>query len=461
MTREAQLAGDMPPVDISPKALKSWLAARGYEEIECILPDMAGVSRGKAMPASKFAELAPSYLPESIFFQSITGKYVEFESDDVWTEADLVLSPDFRTLRPIPWAPGHTSAQVIHDLHHRDGSPVEIAPRNVLKRILARYAEKGWHPVVAPEIEFYLTKQNTDPDYPLEPPVGRSGRQSVGRQAYSMMSIDEYEPIIEDIYAFANGQNLAIDTIVQEDGAAQMEINLRHGNALDLADQVFLFKRLIREAAFKHGCYATFMAKPMDTEPGSAMHIHCSVVDDTGQNIFSDAQGEASECFYHYLGGLQHYLSAATCLMVPYVNSYRRMVPGVSAPINLEWGTDNRSVGLRVPASGPASRRVENRVVGVDANPYLALAATLACGFMGLEEQLQPRPALQGYVCEEDYGLPLSLLDALSAFKACTPLKQLLGERFCELYYTIKSHEYKEYAGVVTPWEREHLLLTV
>jgi glutamine synthetase len=449
----------LPPADAS--ELTAWLRARKIEEVECITPDLAGIARGKSMPAAKFGELKQSFLPISIFFQSITGAYAEFDRADYWTERDVCLVPDLNTLRLVPWANGPT-VQCIHDLQEDDGTPIGCAPRNVLKRILALYAEIGWKPVVAPEMEFYLTQRNPDPDYPLEPPMGRSGRPSVGRQSYSISAVDEYEQIIELIYEYAEAQRLEIDTIIHEGGAAQLEINLQHGDPLALADQAFVFKRMVREAAFRHDCYATFMARPMDNEPGSAMHIHQSIVDAvTGKNLFSTPDGTSSELFTWFIGGQQKWLPAAMALLAPYVNSYRRLTPGDSAPINLEWGVDNRSVGLRVPRSDPEARRLENRLIGADSNPYLAIAASLACGYLGMINQTQPREPFSGDAYSAPHTLPRSLLGAMTALEECPELIGLMGREFVDVYCTIKHHEFEEFMRVVTPWEREYLLLTV
>jgi glutamine synthetase len=446
----------------TPEEMREWMRVRHIDEVECVVPDLVGVARGKAMPASKFSGFNPTYLPTSIFFQTITGNYIEMDHrDDFMMEKDIQLVPDLATLRAVPWANDPT-LQVIHDLYTLDGEPVELAPRNVLKRVLKRYEEKGWEPVVAPELEFYLTKRNTNPDDPLEPPVGRSGRQSVGRQAYSIAAVDEYDRVIEDIYDFAEAQGLEIDTVIQEGGAAQLEINLIHGNPLDLADQIFVFKRLIREAAFRHDCYATFMAKPMDNEPGSAMHIHQSLVDaKTKKNVFSDENGEASQIFYHFLGGQQAYLPDAMSIFAPYVNSYRRLLAGDSAPINLEWSIDNRSVGLRIPHSNANNRRIENRLVGADTNPYLAIAASLACGLLGIENEVAPRDELKTHAHDQEFSLPRSLHQSLERLQANTELHELLGPDFVEIYSQIKHAESEEYMQVISPWEREHLLLTV
>jgi len=457
------VATDAYTVGTTPELLRSWLSHHRIEEVDCAVPDIAGVARGKTMPAEKFVKLDAVHLPISIFHQTITGDYVGFEEDGqaLYAENDLMMVPDLSTIRPAPWASSPT-AQVIHDATWQNGSPVEIAPRSVLKRILELYNSEGWAPVVAPELEFYLTKTNPDPDYPLEPPTGRSGRAGAGRQAYSLGAVDEYDKIVDDIYEYAERQYLKIDTIIQEGGAAQLEINLLHGNPVDLADQVFLFKRTIREAAFTHNCYATFMAKPLANEPGSAMHIHQSVVDiKTGRNIFTDETGGPSKLFYQFLAGQQRFLPPATCLLAPYVNSYRRLVPGGAAPINVEWGHDNRSAGLRVPFSPPAARRLENRLAGSDANPYLAIAASLACGYLGIKMALEPREPVVGNAYRNDHQLPRGLLEALTEFEDSTELHEILGKRFSHVYLSLKRSEFEEFMRVISPWEREHLLLSV
>lgn len=447
----------------TPETLRDWLRQHRIEEVDCAVPDIAGVARGKTMPAEKFVKLDSVHLPISIFHQTITGDYVGFEEDgeELYAESDLIMVPDLATIRPAPWASSPT-AQVIHDAQWQNGEPVEIAPRNVLKSILDLYRKEGWEPVIAPEIEFYLTKTNPDPDYPLEAPTGRSGRKGAGRQAYSLGAVDEYDKIVDDIYGYAERQYLKIDTIIGEGGAAQLEINLLHGDPVELADQVFLFKRTIREAAFAHSCYATFMAKPLENQPGSAMHIHQSIVDrKTGQNVFTEANGQPTKLFSNFLAGQQTYLPAAICLLAPYVNSYRRLVPDSAAPINVEWGFDNRSAGLRVPISPDNARRVENRLAGADANPYLAIAAGLACGYLGMKNALEPRPPVVGNAYGKDHQLPRGLLEALTDFEESKDLRDVLGQRFSHVYLALKRNEFEEFMRVISPWEREHLLLSV
>ncbi|PRX37407.1 glutamine synthetase [Meinhardsimonia xiamenensis] len=438
-----------------------YLGHRRLEEVECIIPDLAGMSRGKAMPSQKFRPEGTIYLPVSIFYQTISGEWVNMpEIENQWLESDIVLRPDMDTATAVPWADEPTM-QVICDAETREGEVLPFAPRNVLKRVLGLYAERGWRPVVAPELEFYLTEPNIDPDLPIEPPAGRTGRKGAARQAFSMVAVDEYGEVIDTIYDFAEAQGFQIDTVIQEGGAGQIEINLMHGDPLKLADEVFYFKRTIREAALKKGVFATFMAKPMRDEPGSAMHIHQSVVDAvTGRNLFNGPGDQPTDAFRHFIGGSQRYLLHAAPLLLPYVNSYRRITAvGMAAPSNLEWAADNRSTGLRVPNGPPESRRLENRVIGSDCNPYLAIAASLACGYLGMVEKIEPSPAAQKFVDESEFALPTSLSDALDLFAEGGALREVLGEEFCTLYQNIKRAENEEYQREITPWEREHLLL--
>jgi glutamine synthetase len=208
--------------------------------------------------------------------------------------------------------------------------------------------------------------------------------------------------------------------------------------------------------------FATFMAKPIAGEPGSAMHVHQSVVNQrTGRNLFSNEDGTPSQEFYWYIGGLQRYTPAAMALLAPYVNSYRRLARSTAAPINIQWGTDNRTVGIRSPVAPPAARRVENRVIGADANPYVALAATLACGWLGMKNQIEPTAECKGDAYLSAYELPRSLGEALSWLADEKELHEVLGKEFITVYSEIKAIEHDEFMKVISPWEREHLLLHV
>src|SRR5271170_4308253 len=441
--------------------IQQFLKEHGISEVEAIIPDMAGVARGKLMPAEKFAEEEGMRLPEAIFLQTVTGDYPEDQSAMNPSDIDIVLRADPKTVRVVPWA-AEPTAQVIHDCFYGDGRPVTMAPRYVLRRVLDLYEAHGWEPVVAPELEFFLVEPNIDSDYPLKPPVGRSGRPEIGRQAYSIAAVNEFDPLFDDMYSFCEAQDIEIDTLIHEAGAAQMEINLLHGNPMSLADQAFLFKRTAREAALRHKMYATFMAKPHAKEPGSAMHIHQSIVDKKGgKNVFSNADGSPSPLFFSHIAGLQRYLPAAMSLFAPNVNSYRRIQRYQVAPINVQWGYDNRTAGLRVPVSPPEARRVENRLGGADANPYLSIAASLACGYLGMVEGLQPTEPVTGSAHEMPFALPRSLDEALTRLRDCEPLVRLLGEPFIAAYTIVKQAEYEVFLQVISSWERERLLLNV
>ncbi len=447
--------------DQLPQAAQTYIEGQRLDEVECIISDLPGIARGKAVPASKFAKQSYFHLPDSIFYQTITGDWGEAAGDDGFIERDMILEPDMSTASAAPWT-GDWTLQVIHDAYDRDENPIPFSPRNVLKRVVKLYHDKGWNPIVAPEMEFFLVAPNVDPAQGIKPMMGRSGRPAAARQAYSMTAVDEFGPVIDDIYDFAEHQGFEIDGITQEGGAGQLEINLRHGDPVKLADEVFYFKRLIREAALRHNCFATFMAKPIVDEPGSAMHIHHSITDiETGQNIFSGPQGGETDAFYNFIAGLQNHLPSGLAVMAPYVNSYRRYVKDHAAPINLEWARDNRTTGIRVPLSGPEARRVENRIAGMDCNPYLGIALSLACGYLGLTQQERPRRQFYGDAYEGDGDIPQVMGNALDLFDEATELHDVLGPEFARVFGIVKRAEYEEFLQVISPWEREHLLLNV
>ncbi len=444
--------------------LEKWLDTHRVTEIECLVPDLTGVARGKILPREKFTEDRGMRLPEAVVAMGVTGEFPEegpYYDVISPTDRDMHLQADPTTVRIVPWATDPT-AQVIHDCYDKDGALVPFAPRSVLRRVCGLFEAEGWNPVVAPELEFYLVARNTDPDIPLKPPIGRSGRAETSRQAYSIDAVNEFDPLFEDVYKYCEQMELNVDTLIHEVGAGQMEINFFHDKPLGLADEVFLFKRTVREVALRHDMYATFMAKPIAGEPGSSMHIHQSVVNQaTGLNLFSNPDGTPSPEFYWYIGGLQRYIPAAMVLFAPYVNSYRRMARFTAAPINIQWGTDNRTVGIRSPVASAQSRRIENRVVGADANPYVALAATLACGYLGIKNKIQPTPECKGDAYLGDHVLPRSLSESVRLLKDEKDLADVLGKAFVTVYCEIKDIEYAEFMKVISPWERDHLLLHV
>jgi len=447
-------------------SFSNWIKERGIGEIECLIPDLNGVIRGKVFPAQKFLQSERDgslRIPSSIYLLTVTGEYADAADEAISTQdPDVVLRPDIET---ICVAPGYKTptAFVFADTYNTNGEPYDIAPRYVLRRVMKLYEAAGLRPVVAPELEFYLTQVNTDPDLPLLPPAGRSGRSETSPQPYGLEAITEYEDLIETIYEHAELASLHLDTMIHESGTAQLEINFNHGDPVHVSDQVLVFKRIVRQVALKHGVYATFMAKPMENQPGSAMHLHVSLVDaKKGANLFGAEEGDGNtDMFRHFVGGLQKYLGEVTPLFAPNVNSFRRMLPDFSAPINLQWGYDNRSCGLRVPISHVTNRRIENRLPGADANPYLAIAAVLVCGYIGIRDKIAPADMVQGSAYKWARTLPRTLREGFDRFQKCAPVRELLGEHFCGAFQQIKDHELRNFEGVISSWERDHLLLKV
>ncbi len=439
-------------------AFQAWLKERKIEDVEALVPDMAGAARGKLLPADKCGS-GEMKMPEAIFAQTISGDYIDNEGNI--EDRDMVMVPDITTLRLVPWLQEPT-ASVFVDCVANDGTPINTAPRQILRNVLALYEAKGWAPVVAPEVEFYLISPQADGNADVVPPEGRLGRTDTSRQPYSIDQMNDFDPFINEVYAFCKEQGIRIDALSQEMGPAQFEINFLHGEAVTLADHVFLFKRTIREAAIQHEMHATFLAKPMAEEAGSALHIHQSVVNiDDGSNIFSTKAGKPSKLFLSFIGGLQKHMPDALLIFAPYVNSYRRFLNSWSSPINLAWAVDNRTVGLRVPDSDPAARRVENRLAGSDVNPYLAIAATLACGYLGMEEGLKAGDPVEGSAYDIPFSLHPHIYASIDAMKNSDAMRKTLGDEFVSLYCALKEYEYREFQSIITPWEREILLFNV
>ena len=312
--------------------------------------------------------------------------------------------------------------------------------------------------MVAPEIEFYLTAPSTDPGQPLIAPPTRNGRAESGQSAYSLNLLNELEPFWDEFRAALDMLGVITDTWIHESGTSQFEINLMHGDPIAVADQAFLFKYAAKEIAIRHGMNAVFMAKPIAGRPGNSMHVHQSVVDGAGQNIFSNPDGSPSERFGYFIGGLQTYIPDMMLIYAPFINSYRRFVEGSQAPVNLQWGIDNRTAGLRVPISGPAARRVENRIAGADANPYLVVAATLAAGLAGLEEQLRATEPVVGNGYDHGHELAKGYHAAYEQMLGSQGCRRLLGERFVTGYVSTRGLEYQHFLQEISAWERRYLL---
>lgn len=421
------------------------------------MADLAGTARGKIQPVAKLSS-KDLKLPIAVFGQTINGTY-HMRSNNV-EDKDMDLRPDVTTLRIVPWA-AEPTACVIADCYDVDGQPVDVSPRTVLKNVVSKFEKKGWNPIVAPEVEFYLTAA---PENVADEPVTEEIRETDLNELADPYGIDRLHDLGDFFQQLTDDcrlQNVPLGAISQELGPAQFEVNFQHGPAVELADAVFHFKRTVKRAAIAHGMRATFLAKLDPERPGSSLHLHQSIYDGDNDNVFSDSDGSPSELFEAYLGGLQEHMAGALLLFAPYANSYRRFLSYWSSPVNLEWGVDNRTVGLRVPISPADARRIENRLAGSDVNPYLVIAGTLACGYLGMTQKSTPRPPVDGSAYKVPFALHRHLYGALDSLRESTALRDVLGDDFVTLYTAVKDREYREFQERITDWEREELMFSV
>jgi glutamine synthetase len=419
-----------PPHRSEENSLLRWLKDRRITEVECLVPDMTGMARGKIIPAAKFSHDYGTRLPEGIFVTTVTGDYPT--TTTTWSRLRIRTWCCARTRRRCAWCRGRS----IRPRRSSTTATRATAACTTWRRAACcaacstctrkrAAADRGAGTGILPGAEEHRS------GFPAAAARGPFRPPETARQSYSIDAVNEFDPILDLMYDYAEAMELDVDTLIHESGAAQLEVNFQHADPMSRADQVFLFKRTMREAALRHGIYATFLAKPMENEPGSAMHIHQSLLDaKTGVNVFAGRKaGGNSKLFGHYLAGLQKYVPMAMAFFAPNVNSYRRLAMGEVAPINVEWGYDNRTCGLRVPLDTIENTRVESRFAGSDANPYLAMAATLCCGLLGIQEELTPTKPLAGSAQDLGYALPRSLqqsLDALENARAAGGVRQAL-----------------------------------
>ncbi len=429
------------------------------EEVEVLSVDICGHFFGKRYPISKLKSFAENGLamPMSMFVLDTLGMSlpgISFGEDDGDPDAHFYLIADSLCIND--W--GSKPRAQIMATSYQGGSPAFFEPRNVLDTVLKAYEAKNWHPTVAFELEFYLFdgKRSTDDLIQLvrNPKTGRIDTPTV----LSSSRISDFEIVIDDIIRSCNLQSIETGAISAEMGAGQFEINFNHhNNVLRAADETCLFKRVVIEVAKKHHMLASFMAKPLLDQPGNGLHMHISVLDEKGHNIFADGD-QPHQSLLHAIGGLIDTMPAAMSFWAPNTNAYRRYTGGFNcAPVSLTWGYENRTVAFRIPLARDGSWRVENRVPGADANPYLAMAITLAAMLHGMNNQLDPGDPSDQAINGRDKNLPLSLDSALISTIASAPLIDALGQEFIEIYsqhrkaeafaflQTISSKEYDWY----------------
>ncbi|OYX71506.1 MAG: glutamine synthetase [Rhizobiales bacterium 32-66-11] len=438
----------------------AYVEAHGVPDIvEVLLPDTSGVLRGKWLPGHALSKVWDSGvpIPLSIFGLDVWGCEVAETGIHLETgDKDGLCWPVPGTLKPVPWSP-RAAAQVLITMHEPDGTPWILDPRQQLAKLVDRLAALGLTPCVAFELEFYLLKPGADgaPPEPVFPATGQA-RQNM----YAMSDLDAFAPVLHDMRAAAEVQDLPTDTVISEAAPGQFEVNLYHrADALKAADDAILLRRAIEGVARKHGLRATFMAKPLADFAGNGMHVHVSLQDRDGRNVFAREGGEGDALLRHGAGGLLSTMADATLLFVPSYNGYRRLVPGSYAPTGITWGYDNRSVAVRVPNGPPQARRLEHRIAGAEAHPHLVLAGILAGIQEGIEAQIEPPEPLIGNAY--DYDVPRlspSMAEAVQRFAASDFIARAFGEEYRRVYAVMKQAELDAFTRVILPLEYETYL---
>lgn len=416
------------------------------ETLEAFMVDVNGVLRGKRVPRKNAMSVFKSgiRMPRSAFAVDIWGQdALEAGLVTQTGDNDGVCRPVPGTLCRAPWM-AQPTAQVMLTMQDPDGKPFFADPRQVLKRVLGFFKKEGLTPVVAVELEFYLMDNKRDergfPQPPLSP---RTGRRVQASQMYGMGEVEEFGAVLSDINRACVMQEIPADTTISENGPGQYEINLYHEpDALLAADQATMLKRVIKGAARKHGMEATFMAKPYGDKAGNGMHVHFSILDADGNNIFAGDDYKGSETLGFAIGGLLSTMTESAAVFAPNFNSYRRFQPGSHAPTRIAWGYDNRTAALRVPESELAATRIEHRVSGADANPYLAIATMLAGAYHGIQGRMDPGEEITGSVYESGARhLPDVWEDALEIFEQSGFMKHYFGEAYHKVYFACKWQE--------------------
>lgn len=444
-----------------PAEARDFLAANpDIEAIELLITDPGGVARGKIVAREELEAIYRDgrYVAGSILGLDITGEDVE-DTGLVWSvgDADKRCLPVAGSLRRTPWT-RRPSAQLLLSMYDLDGTPTFADPRHALTRCIS--ALSPLRPVVAAEIEFYLLAHNDSGA--LVPASGLlSGRKQARFDSYGLGKLDDMSPVFDDIYAAARVLDLPMRTLMSEYAPGQFEITLLHrADALRAIDEAIVFKRLIRGVALRHGLIACFMAKPFEEHAGSGMHMHVSLQDQAGDNVFGSDDPEGTPLLRHAIGGLQQTMAESMLLFAPNANSYRRFRNLSYAPTAPTWGINNRSVSLRVPAGNAASRHVEHRVAGADANPYLVAATVLAGVRVGLDGRLDPGPPVtgNGYEMNSAVTLPRDWHSAIRAAGQSQFLQSALGAEFMKAFVAIKKQECDKFNAKVSAADYEWYL---
>ncbi|WP_171126605.1 MULTISPECIES: glutamine synthetase family protein [unclassified Ruegeria] len=410
--------------------------------------DLNGQLRGKRVPPSYADKLEKgsvrmpfSALNVDLWGADIDGSPLVFESGD----ADGVLLPTERGPVPMPWLDVDT-ALVPMCLYDDHGTPFAGDPRHALTAVLDRYAQRGWSVIAATELEFtLLDSSGAQPQPPLNP---LTGRRLVDEAVLSMAEMDAFDAFFTDLYDGCAAMGIPAQTAISESGIGQFEINLNHQDAMRCADDTLLFKVLTRGLARKHGFTATFMSKPYADDAGNGMHVHFSVVDQAGQNVFDNGGPEGTDTLRHAIAGCLAAMPGSTLIFAPHGNSYTRLVPGAHAPTGASWAYENRTAALRIPGGAPAARRIEHRVAGGDINPYLMLAAVLGAAMNGIDDGTEPPAPITGNAYDID-GLPQLASDweaAVAVFESDPHVARIFPADLIRFLAMTKRQEIRRFA---------------
>ncbi|RDD68427.1 glutamine synthetase family protein [Paracoccus versutus] len=405
--------------------------------------DLNGVARGKRVPA-RFADkilTEGTKFPFSVLNMDIWGEDIEdsplvFQAGD----PDGLLLPTERGFMPMPWLEAPTGLLPIW-MFHLDGRPYEGDPRQALARVVERYKAAGLTPVVATELEFFLID---DSGGQLRvPPSPRSGKRRTGAETLSLRALDAFDRFFTALYDACEAMDIPADTAISEAAPGQFEINLMHQpDPLKAADDAWLFKLLVKGLARRYGFAGSFMAKPYEAWNGSGMHMHFSVLDAQGRNVFDNGGDEGSDVLRHAVAGCLAAMPGSTLLFAPHENSYDRLVPNAHAPTGIGWAYENRTSAIRIPSSGPKARRIEHRVAGGDVNPYLTVAAVLGAALNGIEDRAEPPPPIQGNAYEQGLEqLPGSWGAAIDAFETSPEIRRIFPAHLIENFVMTKRQE--------------------
>lgn len=440
-----------------PKEVKSFLAKHPeIQFFEIVFTNLAGVPRGKRLRRHEIEAVYENgrFLPGSILVNDITGQDVE-ATGLVWEDgdADRVARPIAGRITPAPWL-GADVAQVPVTMYELDGKPHDLDPRHVLQRVIDRFAADGLVPVVACELEYYLVDARRTASGKIQlPPSPLTGDRATQHQVYGLREVEEASGFLRDLWASADAMGIPLEGAISEYAPGQLELTLKHhADALRAADDAVLYKRAAKGVALRHGCEATFMAKPFADLAGSGMHLHVSVNDKAGKNIFASDKPEGEPVLAHAVGGMKKLLGDSMAIYAPNANSYRRFKANSYAPVAPTWGVNNRTVSFRVPAGAPNTRHIEHRVAGADAHPALALAALLAAVHHGIAQKVDPGPPIvgDGYAqAEGGEKIPTNWFAATDRFAESALLKDYLGERFVRMYSIVKRVEQDRFQSMI------------